>query len=229
MEEALLKQSHEDLFLEQGWLLLLSFFEGWVGFRIQDRQWSNLTPYSLGTVAALGNLTTYNEIKDSQNRRYLDPYDEGLIYHTFWGVTPAPARIKVQYPPRKNLGSMVNVDRSDTDDVGYVNGYQSPFRGPFAKKTEIFTIKERYPAVQAYNPLNDSMYNVMLNFDQRQYTYEIIKDRSLLRDMLIGTTRVKKFTMGTAYPAPTNITKWLSDLVGLDLLNYTKDVMGGKA
>ncbi len=228
MEQALLKQSHEDRFLEAGWLLALHFLEGWVCFRTQDAQWSNLTPWSLGTVAALSNLSSYNEIQDARNRHYLEPYKQELIYHSFWGVTPSPARIKVQFPPRKNLGSMLATDRSDTDDVGYISGYKSPFRGPFSKDTEVFTVKDTYPAVQAYNPLNDSMYNVMLNVDQRQYTYEIIKDKGLVKDMLIGTVRVKKYTMGTAYPLPQGMPKWLQELVPADLLKFTVDVMGGK-
>lgn len=227
MEQTLLKQSHEDLFLEQGWLLALGFFEGWVGFRIQQKQWANLQPWSLGTVAALSNLSAYNEIMDSNKRHYLEPYEDGIIYHTFWGVTPPPARIKVQYPPRKNIGSMLAVDRSESDNVGYIDGYKSPFWGPFSRETEIFTLKERYPAYQAYNPLNDSMYNVMMNFDQRQYTYEIITDKALLKDMLIGGVRVKKFTMGNAYPNPMSIPKWLADLAGTELLTYSNKVMGG--
>jgi hypothetical protein len=229
METALLKQSHEDRFLEAGWLLALHFLEGWVCLRIQDRQWANLKPWSLGSVAALSNLSDYDEIEDAHDRHYLEPYRQELIYHTFWGVTPTPARIKVQFPPRKDLGSMLATSRTLSDNVGYIDGYKSPFRGPFAKDTEVITVLDSYPAVQAYNPLNDAMYNVMLNIDQMQYTYVIIKDRALIKDMLIGPVRVKKFTMGTAYPLPMNMPKWLQDLVSADLVAYSLEVMGGKA
>jgi hypothetical protein len=229
MDSVLLKTSHEDLFLEQGWLLALGFKEGWACFRTLDREWSNLEPYALGAVAAAANLAAYNEIMDTQSRRYLQPHEEGLIYHTFWGVTPKAARMKVQYPPREDLGSMLAVERSETDDVGYIDGYISPFRGPFSKKTELFTVKEKYPAFQVYNPLPDAMNNVMMRFDQMQYTYDIVKDKDLIKNMLVGGIRVKKYTMGHAWPSATTIPKWLQDLVGLDLLSWSLKVMEGRA
>ena len=229
MDTVLLKQSHEDLFLDQGWLLALGFKEGWACFRVLHREWANLRPFSLGAVATVSNLAAYNEVMDSQSRRYLEPHDEDLIYHTFWGVTPKAARMKVQYPPREDLGSMLSVERSETDDVGYIDGYDSSYRGPYSLKTEIFTVKEKYPAFQVYNPLPDAMYNVMLSFDQRQYTYNIVKDKDLIKNMLIGGVRVKKHTMGRGWPSPTTIPKWLQDLVSGELLSWTLKVMEGKA
>lgn len=226
--DAILKVSHEDLFLEQGYLLALGFFEGWACFRLQHKEWANLEPWSLGTVAALGNLSAYNEVQDSNSRHYLEPHDEALIYHSFWGVTPTPARIYVQYPPRTDLGSVLSVPRSVTGDVGYIDGRKSPFDGPFSPATELFTVKERYPQFQVYNPLNDSMYNVMLNFDQRHYSYEVIKDKDLIKDMLVGNRRVKKYTMGAAWPNAMTLPSWLKDLVTSDLLKYSLEVMGGK-
>ena len=229
MDTVLLKQSHEDLFLEQGWLLALGFHEGWACFRVTHKEWANLKPFSLGAVVALSNLAAYDEAMDSQSRRYLEPHNEALIYHTFWGVTPTAARIKEQYPPREDLGSMLAIERSDTDAVGYVDGYDSPYRGPYSLKTELFTVKEKYPAFQAYNPLPDDMYNVMLSFDQRHYLYEILKDKDLIKNMLVGGVKVKKYTMGRAWPNPTSIPKWLQDLVGSELLGWSLKVMGGKA
>lgn len=227
--DAILKKSHEEKYLEQGWLLALGFLDGWACFRIQHKAWALLEPWSLGAVAALGNLAAYNEVVDANSRHYLEPYDEKLIYHTFWGVTPAPARIFAQYPPRANLGSMLAVDRIETGNVGYIDGRKSPFNGPFSDATELITIAGLYPAFQAYNPLNDPMYNVMLNFDQRHYTYEIIKDMALIKDILLGKTSRKMYTMGRAAPAPTAIPKWLKDDVTSDLLKYSLNIMGGKS
>jgi hypothetical protein len=229
MQTSLLKTSHEDLFLEIGYLLVLHFYEGYVPLRVTDKEWSNLEPWSFGTVAALGNLTTYDEVQDSQSRHYLEPHTENLIYHTFWGVTPTMARIYEQYPPREDIASMLSVPRSETGAVGFIDGNKSPFYGPLSKATELFTVKEKYPQFQAYNPLNDSMYNVMLAFDQRQYAYQIVTDRQLVKDMLVGTRTVKKYTMGTAYPRPQTMPDWLKKAVGGDLLTYTNAVMGGKA
>lgn len=242
MQKSLLVESHESLFLEQGWLLALGFHEGWVCFRIQHKEWANLEPWSLGTVAALGNLSDFDAVQDSNSRHYLEPYDESLIYHSFWGVTPSAARIYVQYPPRTDIGSMLNAPRTITGDIGYINGYKSPFDGPYSQTTELFTVKEKYPQYQAYNPLNDSMYNVMLNFDQRHYSYTIIKDKDLIKDMLIGNRRVKKYTMGPAFPNPMTLPAWLKDLVTQNadkvtlpngkqatIIQYTVEVMEGRA
>lgn len=239
--QAILKVSHEGLFLEQGWLLALGFYEGWPCFRIVHKEWANLEPWSLGTVAALSNLSAYNEVQDASSRHYLEPHDEALIYHSFWGVTPTRARIYVQYPPRADVGSVLSVPRSTTGDVGYIDGEKSPFVGPFSLATELITVHKTYPQFQVYNPLNDSMYNVMMNFDQRHYSYQIIKDLELIKDMLVGNRRVKKYTMGTAWPNAMSMPSWLKDLFkdkvsytlkdgktkSADLLIYSVDVMGG--
>ncbi|GAI26718.1 unnamed protein product [marine sediment metagenome] len=225
MQVSLLKTSHEDLFLDQGFLLALGFYEGWACFRVQHKEWANLEPWSLGAVDALGNLSAYDEIQDTQSRHYLEPHDEALIYHSFWGVTPTRARIYVQYPPRADIGSILAVPRSETGNVGYIDGNKSPFTGPFSTATELFTVKEKYPQVQAYNPLNDDMYNVMLNFDQRHYSYIIIKDENLIKSMLIGATRVKKYTMGPAWPNAMTLPTWLKDAIGSNLLKYSLKVV----
>lgn len=246
--EALLKKSHAERFLEAGWLLLLQFKEGWVPLRVTGTEWANLEPWPLGAVPALGLSggppPTYDTVQDANNRHYLEPYVEDLIYHTYWGVTPARARIFVQYPVRIGLGSMLDAVRTEGGNVGYIDGVKSPFGGPFAEETEVITVKERYPAFQAANPLNDPMYNAMMNFDQRHYTYQIVNDAALVKDMLVGNRRVKKFTMGLA-ETPQTIPQWLQNDVNalpvslagmagkppktLPLLDYTTAVMGGKA
>lgn len=226
MEVSLLKKSHEDLYLDQGHLLALGFFEGWACFRITHREWSNLKPWSLGGVLAGGNLVAgWNEVQDVLARRYLEPHSGLLIYHSFWGVTPVRARIYVQYPPRSEIGSVLAVPRTITGDAGYIDGDKSPFDGPFSLATEVITVKEKYPQYQVYNPLGDDMDNVLLNFDQMHYMYTIIKNRDLIKSMLVGATRVKKYTMGPAWPNATTIPDYLKKAVGVDLLKYSLDVM----
>lgn len=233
MRQSLLVESHENFFLEQGWLLLLDFYEGWVLFRIQHEEWANLQPFSLGAIAPGATLAVDNTIQDAAQRFYLQPAHQELIYHSFWGVTPTPLRVKVQYPPGEPLGSMVDVNRTPTDDVGYIDGDQSPFYGPYSKKTELFTVYQRYPAINCFNPVADAIANGMMNIDQRQYTYEIVRDIALIKACLVGSQKVKKYTMGRAYPKPMNIPDWLKNLVNKDpkapdLLQYSLDVMGGK-
>lgn len=228
MNQVILKQSHEDLFLKIGYVFALNFKEGWFVGRVTGSAWANLQPWSLGNVTAGANLATYDEIQDAQSRHYLEPPKtmKYIMYHTFWGVTPAPARVKVQFPTRNPLGSMLEIIRSDTDNVGYIDGYKSPFWGPFSLNTELFTVNERYPAVNPYNPTADAMANVMMNFDQRQYSYEIIKDEALIKSILLGNT-AKKYTMGTVDPVPMTLPAWLHDLIGDKTLNYTNQVMSG--
>jgi len=226
MDVSLLKTSHEELFLDQGRLLALGFFEGWACFRITHREWANLKPWSLGACAALGNLGAWDEVQDAQARHFLEPHSEDLIYHSFWGVTPTRARIYVQYPPRADVGSVLAVPRTIVGDVGYIDGEKSPFDGPYSITTEMITVREKFPAYQAYNPLNDAMANVQLNFDQMHYLYTIIKNKDLIRSMLVGNnSRVKKYTMGPAWPNATTIPDWLKRAVGADILKYSLGVM----
>jgi hypothetical protein len=233
MQVSLLKTSHEDLFLDQGWLLALGFLEGWACFRIKHREWANLEPWSLtaGTpIAALSNLAAYNEVQDAQSRHFLEPHSEDLIYHSFWGVSPTRARIYVQYPPQANLGSVLSVPRVITGDIGYIDGAKSPYEGPYSQATELFTVSEKYPQYQVYNPLNDAMDNVLLNFDQRHYTYQIVREIPLIREMLIGKARAKKYTMGTAWPNVMTLPNWLKKAIGDTVLNETLKIMaeGGR-
>lgn len=225
--EAILKTSHEDLFLENGWLLALGFTEGWVCFRIQHKEWANLEPWSLGALAALGQLATFNQIQTANAQHYLEPFDESLIYHTFWGVTPNPVRIYPEYPPRTPIASMLSEPRTVGGNVGYVDGRKSPFNGPFSKVTELFTVNERYPEFQAYNPSNDAVYNVMMNFDQMHYTYQVLTDKVTIKDMLTGRLTVKKYTMGAGWPNAMTIPDWLKRAVTVPLLQYSLSVMKG--
>jgi len=220
-----MKESHENLFLKEGYLLALQFAQGWACFRILGWEPSNVKPYSLGAVAALGNLAAWNEIVDAGPRRYLMPPDEKWIYHSFYGVNKPKARVFFQYPTRQDRMNLVAVQRTITGDVGYVDGEMSPFDGPFALKTQVFTVKELYPAFNCYNPLNDAMDNVMLNFDVMRYSYVIIKNRDIIREILTLRRPGRLHTVAGIDPEPARIPDWLSDLVGKDLLNYSQSVI----
>lgn len=223
-----IKANHEDAFLEQGYYFALCFREGWLVARVVNKGWTNIQPWSLGAVAAGANLAAYDEVQDANARHYLEPFKNEIVYHTFWGVTPGTARIKWQLPSGQDIGNTRGTNRSLTDNTGFIDGGESPFNGPFSLATEIFTVKERYPAFQVYNPTGDAMINVMLRFAQRQYSYQVITEKPLIKDLLTGTRRIKKFTMGTADPLPMTIPQWLQDQVGDEILSYTNDVMSGR-
>jgi hypothetical protein len=230
MKKTVLMESHEKYFLEPGYYFALNFYEGWFVGRVTGKTWANLQPWSLGSVNAGANLLAYDEIQDTNSQHYLEPpkTERELIYHTFWGVTPTPARVKVQFPVRNDIGSMLAINRTLTDNVGFIDGNKSPFFGPFSESTELFTVNETYPAINILNPTGDVMPNVMLNIDQRQYSYSVIKDESLIKTLLIGQARIKKYTMGTINPQPQKMPLWLQNLIGEGTLKYTLAVMAGE-
>jgi len=69
------------------------------------------------------------------------------------------------------------------------------------------------------------MDNVMLQFDTMKYTYVIVQDRNLIKELLVGQKKVRKYTMGQIDPNPMGIPNWLSKLVTPDTLAYSKQVM----
>ena len=231
MQISLLKESHENLFLREGYLLALKFQQGYACFRILGWEPSNVKPYSLGAVTALSNLAAWNEVVDAGNRRYLMPPEEYWIYHAFYGVNKPKARIFFQYPTRQDRWNLVAVQRTITGtaavapDVGYIDGEMSPFDGPFALKSQLFTVHELYPAFNCYNPLNDAMDNVMLNFELMRYSYLIIKNRDLIRDILTLKRPGRLHTVAGIDPSPARMPDWLSDRVGKELLEYSKTVI----
>ena len=225
----ILQQSHRDFFLEEGFLFALQFNQGWVLFRVMGKEDSQLRPWNMGPCAALSNTPAWDEIVDSQNRHYLEPPDYPFIKHVFWGVSPPKARVFFQYPTRVDRNSLLPITRTTTNDVGYVNGETSvgsPYDGPFSTKTEFFTVREWWPAFLAYNPQEYAMNYVMLNFDVRTYTYNIITTQSFIQDCLTGVRRCRKYTMG-GINTPMNIPAWLSNKLPTGLLDWTKTIMAG--
>ena len=184
MRVSLLKESHETLFLKEGYLLALQFHQGYACFRILGWEPSNVKPYSLGEVEDGENLASWNEIIDTSGRRYLMPPEKKWIYQVFYGVNKPKARIYFQYPTRQDRWNLVAVECTIDGVVGYIDGEMSPFDGPFSAKSQLFTVHELYPAFQCYNPLPDDMDNVCLNFDIMRYSYVIIKNKDLIRDIL---------------------------------------------
>lgn len=227
MDTVLLKESHENYYLREGYLLALQFSQGWACFRITGWEPSNVRPYSLGAVAAASNLASWNEIQDGSNRRYLDPPEEYWLNHVFWGINKPKARVFFQYPTRQDRWSLTAVQRAITGDVGYVDGEMSPFDGPFSVKTQMFAVHELYPAFQVYNPLPDAMDNVMMSFDVMRYSYALIKDKDLISEILTAKRTARLYTMGGIDPSPARMPDWLYQQLGGDLVSWSKQTIGG--
>jgi len=230
MQATLLKRSHEDRWLQEGYLLAAQFLQGWVCFRILGWEHSNVKPYVLAaTLAAGSSLPAWNEITDASNRRYTEPPQEKYIHHYFFGLNKPKARVYFQYPTRRSRNSLVAVERAVGGDVGYVDGDMSPYDGPFSLKSEFFTFKELYPAFQCYNPLADTMTLVMLNFDVMRYTYQVLTDRDEVRAILLGERRRRMYTVAGIDPNPASCPDYLVDMVGKEMLDWTLQLMAGEA
>ena len=223
--EAILKESHENRWLEAGFYLGLQFNSGWVVSRILGREFASLRPFSVGAVTADSHLAAWNEIKDSSDKHYLEPSRRELFYHHFWGVNTPNARVYLQFPSKDDIGSLTTVEREIDGNVGYISGVESRYDGPFSVKTELFTVYERYPAFQVSNVTADNFANVMFHFETMKYSYQLIKDKNLIKELLTGKRQCRKFTLGRADPTPSTVPKWLEDLVTADLIRWTKGMM----
>lgn len=234
MDIALLKESYEDKWLSEGHYLLLQFREGFAPFRITGREWANISPFSLGNLAALGNLVAgWNEIQNALNDHFLEPYRNELIYQFFYGVNYPQVRLFLQYQARDDIGSLLAQTRNITnDDIGYILGAESPIKGPYSQKTETFTVNDLYPVFQLYNPSSDAIVNVTFGAQVMKYQYQILnkdKDRPLVKSLVLGERPARKYTMGRIDPQSMSIPQWLGSLVTRPLLDYTRMVMLGDA
>jgi hypothetical protein len=218
------KQTHREFFLEEGYLFALQFDEGWVVFRVKGWEDAPLKPWNLGSCTALDNLDAFDEVEDSDNRHYLEPHIKEIVKHIFWGVSPPKARIFKEYPARIPRNSLISVTRTLTGDIGYIDGDESPYEGPFSSRTELFTLHDLWPQFQVYNPLRRTMNSVEMSFDIRSYTYNLMKDRTLIGDCLLGQRRCKKHTVG-GIDKPASIPAWLKELMPSGMLEWTKTLL----
>ena len=217
-------------FLKPTWVFGLLFEQGWVFARVTGREFTDISPYPLGALAALSNFSAgWNEIAEigvTSPRRYPEPQKTEIIYQYFWGVTPPETRIFTQYPPRAD--TRILIERLNlTGDIGYINGrlpYGSPYDAPSAK-TEMWGVAEAYPQFQGFNPTNDAITNVLLHIAYCKYTYGWITSMDLVKDLVEDRRKVHKWIMGPP-DAPMDAPQWLRRAYTSDLLSYSKEVAG---
>jgi len=238
MEVTLLKTSHEDRWLEVGWLLALQFKEGWAPMRIVARERSNLEPFNLmqnpttGAITPLAPLTDvgWNTLVNPVNtqERFLEPPDQNIIDHYFWGVNKPRVRIFSQFPSRVDRGNLVSEQRQVGGAVGYISGDESPYEGPYSVGTEGFTVQGVYPAFNPWNPTADAMTNVLMKFVVMRYNYELVVSQQEAKAILLGERRRKLFNMGGIDPSPASAPQWLQNMMPKGFLAFTVSVMHGR-
>lgn len=212
MEKTILQKSHEDYWLRAGDLLGLQFDKGWCVMRITGREPSNLQHILQARLAALSNLTQFNELQDASANRYPEPYDEPYLHQYYWGVSPPAARVFFQYPTREDRWSLTSLERTITGLVGFVDGYKSPFEGPFSPMTECWGVHELFPAFNVYNPTSQRVFNIKMAVDFMRYTYKVVTDKEEVRQILLGIRPRHMFSMAGIDPRPAISPAWLERL-----------------
>ena len=213
-------------FLMPSWYFGLLFKQGWVFGRTTGREFTDIDPYPLGSLAALSNLadwTALPEIGVLAPRRYTEPQKKELFYQYFWGVTPPKTRVFTQFPPRVDL--RILIERLNLKgDIGYVSGRDSSYWNP-SPKTEIWSVVDLHPQFQCYNPTNDAIPNVLMRFAYCKYPYRLVKEKPLITDFVEDRRKVHKYIMGPP-DAPADIPDWLKDVVGEEALAHSREVAG---
>jgi len=130
---------------------------------------NDLMNYSLGAAVQTNTAgTDWDEIIDSSGRYYLEPEYEKIIYHFFFGISPAQTWIYRRYPSNKDINSLLGT-RTIGSGVGHIDGIKSPYRSP-SPISEMFTIKGLHPSFLGYAPYAEpASITVRLNFFVTRY------------------------------------------------------------
>jgi len=134
----------------------------------------DLMDFSLGAAVAQATAGTgWKTIQDSSSRYYLEPADDAVIYHFFYGISPGQARVYLQYPSGVDLNSLITT-RAISDPVGFVDGIKSPYRSP-SVVTEMFSMNGAYPAFLGYNPYKEpASITIRMNFFIMRYSVRLL-------------------------------------------------------
>jgi len=143
----------------------------------------NLKGYALGStdggvtgtlaVALTTTGTGWDEIVDAAGRYLLEPEYENLVFHCFYGISPAYAWVYRRYPANVDRGSLIGT-REVGGKVGAISGYDSKYNNP-SPETEFFTVKGTHPSFLGYHPYtNPAATYVYLNVFVVRYGVEYL-------------------------------------------------------
>lgn len=184
------------------------FENGWLFAKVLARNRTQLRPWVMndGTRLTPGSAPSGSAVaeapEDSASRLVLVPEFEDVAHAVYFGVGPDLARVQIDYPNRVRLGSLR--DRSsDTGDVGYIDGVQSPYLDP-DPSTELWVFNEpgtgqsgpRFTGFLPAEVRNGT--TVRLNFQIYRYRFAPVTDAALMQAMLEGRVPFRAITMGDA-------------------------------
>ncbi len=152
--------------------------------------------------ALSSSVTSINGVTDVFN-----PQEDFEILQLWFGIAPRHIRIWPKQPYNTFSSVMDNniIPSSTYYDVGYVDGYDSPYNMP-APITEQFTLKNLSLNWTICNPLNGSAaapmtWNPRLNFYVNRMLVEPVTQAPVVKSLLLGTRGAKRATIGNPITA----------------------------
>lgn len=208
-------------FLNQGHILGLGFEEGVLFFEIMARE-PKFFEYTFGTLNAGEGSTEWDTIPKDNNRNYIEPITHEQIYQFYFGVKPSTTRLYMRFPAGTDRWQLIDPLRVSSTN-GALLGEWSPYDSP-SIMTEIFTLKDAYPAFKVDNP-TDSPATPSIRFLGMSYEYLIVYDHKLIEDYLELKRRSKLYYLGGVEPH-VRTPQWLINIKGVkDLLKYSMEVL----
>ena len=208
-------------FLNQGHILGLGFEEGVIFFEIMSRE-PKFFEFSFGTLNPSEALADWNTIPRDSNRNYPEPVTQKQIYQFYFGIKPSSIRLYMRFPSNTDRWTLIDPVNTASPN-GALIGEWSPYENP-SIMTEIFTLKDVYPAFKVMNP-TDIPANPVIRFIGMSYEYLIVYDHKLIEDYLELRRRSKIYFLGGVEPhvrAP----EWLVNIHGVrDLLKFSREVL----
>jgi hypothetical protein len=190
----------------ENYLVGLLWNEGYFFFKTVRKETTNLSnwcPTDATQTASALNLavdgtTGWITPQDSQSKNYLEPQKEGLIHQFYFGIAPSTARVFYSFPLRTDRGS-ITVERecpSNTADVGFYNGFDSPYTNPSAI-TEMWSVKDKVPYFNLNNyGVSGEPKTIKVNFYLNIYSYYPITDTQFCKNIINGKQKAHIHTMG---------------------------------
>ncbi len=189
-----------------GFELLVGGAPAYTFWRVAQREFTNITPYNMTSVATATASAAFDEVTTAGGSRILLPRDEAIFHHMFIGVggfvdwtgvgeMPGGSRLKlyVDYPINNPTSNIRGLRNPLTDNAyAFVRGRDTPFDDPYY---ESLAIQDLGPAFSIFNPTARAI-TPQLNFLIMRYRVEQVTDRRLLSNLYSGRIPSRIITLG---------------------------------